>query len=178
MESLAEKYHIQTDVRGFLFWSGLFILSPNVHHWLFSEDVCQIHSLSGQVQLLWYCILNIPWGWMSIRRSIFSICRKSAQPWVVLLMGPKWQDYILEVELARWECGSPSTESKPRTQTAFKGHWEEIRSSLRRAREMHLMSYKLYTVPHDPDLFWFMLQASTESSQDSFVLKGLVTQEF
>lgn len=65
-----------------------------------------------------------------------------------------------------------------RTQTAFKGHWEEIRSSLRRAREMHLMSYKLYTVPHDPDLFWFMLQASTESSQDSFVLKGLVTQEF
>lgn len=43
---------------------------------------------------------------------------------------------------------------------------------------MHLMSYKLYTVPHDPDLFWFMLQASTESSQDSFVLKGLVTQEF
>lgn len=78
---------------------------------------------------------------MSLRRSIFSICRKSAQPWVVFLMGPKRQDYILEVELARWECGNPSTESKPKTRTAFTGHWEEIQSSLRRAGEMHLMSY-------------------------------------
>lgn len=43
---------------------------------------------------------------------------------------------------------------------------------------MHLTYYKLYTVPHDPNLFWLTLQANTESSRDSFVLKGLVTQEF
>lgn len=67
------------------------------------------------------------WGViMSLRRSIFSICRKSAQPWVALLISPKQQDYILGVELARRECGSPCTESKPKTQTAFKGQWEEI----------------------------------------------------
>lgn len=93
------------------------------------------------------------WGViMSLRKSIFSICRKSAQAWIVLPMGPKWQDYILEVKLARWECGSPSTESKHKTQTIFKGQWEETQSTLRRAGEMHLISYKLYTVPHDPDL--------------------------
>lgn len=119
------------------------------------------------------------WGViMSLWRSIFSICRKSAQPWAVLLISPKQQDYILEAELARWECGSPSTESKPKTQTAFKGQWEEIQSSLRRAGQMHLMPYKPQTVPCDPNLFRLTLQANTESSQDSFVLKGLVTQEF
>lgn len=90
---------------------------------------------------------------MPLRRGIFSICRKSAQPWIALPMGPKQQDYTLDVKLARWECGSPSTESKPKIQTAFKGQWEEIWRSLRRAGEMHLMSYKLYIVPHDPDLF-------------------------
>lgn len=82
----------------------------------------------------------------------------------------------MEVELARWECGSPSTESKLKTQTAFKGQWEEIQSTPRRTGEMHLMFCKLYTVPHDPDLVWLMLQANTESSQDFFVLEGLVTR--
>lgn len=41
-------------------------------------------------------------------------------------MGPKYQDYVLGVELARWECGSHSTESKPKTQTAFKEQWGKI----------------------------------------------------
>lgn len=106
----------------------------------FLEDGClQIWSVWGVI--------------MPLRRSIFSICRKSAQPWIAVPMGPKRQDYILEVELARQECGSPFAESRLKTQTAFKGQWEEVWGSLRRAREMHLMSCKLYTVPHDPDLF-------------------------
>jgi len=43
-------------------------------------------------------------------------------------MCPKRQDYISGVDLAKWECGSHSTESKSKTQTAFNREWGKIRA--------------------------------------------------
>lgn len=42
-------------------------------------------------------------------------------------MGRKNEDwYVLGVQLAKWEYGSCSTESKPKTQAAFKDQWGKI----------------------------------------------------
>lgn len=67
-------------------------------------------------------------------------------------MGPKHQDYVLGMELARWKCGSCSTESKPNTQTAFKEQRckilaKQTKESWRNACEI----FRVYTVLCDPD---------------------------
>lgn len=54
------------------------------------------------------------------RPSSVSAESAPAEPQSGMFMGPKHQDYVLGVELTRWECGSLSTESKLKTHTAFK----------------------------------------------------------
>lgn len=70
-------------------------------------------------------------------------------------MGPKHQDQVLGVQLARWECGNCSTESKPKTQAAFKEPWgkmlaEQTKESWRDASDI-FQAIKEHAVLCDPD---------------------------
>lgn len=121
-----------------LFWSCLFTLSLSVQCCLFSEDICQMYFLSGQVQLFWYSILKSLWGYMLAdlvyvissnaleEASSIAVETSLTEPWGGVFMGLKYQDYFWTVGLARWEYGSHSAEAKSKSQASFKEQWNKI----------------------------------------------------